>query len=74
MSLTSKQKLGTVGVVGTAVATGFVYRQRHKIRCLWRGWHDPQRQPMGGFKCRDCETVAVTFEELSNPRLKKGAL
>lgn len=35
-----------------------------KLRCLWRGRHNPVRHPMGGFRCTDCHRVGVDLVQM----------
>lgn len=34
------------------------------IACYLRGHHDPQRYPLGGFKCRDCGEAGADMEAM----------
>lgn len=35
-----------------------------KLRCLWRGRHNPVRHPLGGFRCTDCHRVGVDLVQM----------
>lgn len=35
-----------------------------RLRCLWRGRHNPVRHPLGGFRCVDCRRVGVDLEQM----------
>jgi hypothetical protein len=34
------------------------------FKCFWRGYHDPKRHPLGGFRCRDCRVVGLDMESM----------
>ena len=34
------------------------------FKCFWRGYHDPKRHPLGGFRCRDCRLVGLDMESM----------
>lgn len=34
------------------------------LQCALRSWHDPQRQPIGGFKCRTCGKAGADLHDL----------
>ena len=34
------------------------------FKCFWRGYHDPKRHPLGGFRCRDCRVVGTDMESM----------
>jgi hypothetical protein len=47
-----------------------------RLRCLWRGRHNPARHPLGGFRCRDCrrvgaDLVQMGFEDAYVPALRR---
>lgn len=47
-----------------------------RLRCLWRGWHNPARHPLGGFRCVDCRRVGADlaqmgFEDAYVPALRR---
>jgi hypothetical protein len=48
------------------------------VRCLFRGYHSPERQIIGGFRCADCgraglDLVEMGFENLGYaPALRRS--
>jgi hypothetical protein len=34
-----------------------------RLRCIIRQHHEPRRQPIGGFRCRDCGAAFADLEE-----------
>jgi hypothetical protein len=34
------------------------------IRCLMRNRHDPQRHPLGGFRCSECGLVGADLDDM----------
>jgi hypothetical protein len=36
-----------------------------RLLCFFRGWHLPQRTPIGGFRCEVCGAAGATWEELA---------
>jgi hypothetical protein len=47
-----------------------------RLRCLWRGRHNPLRHPLGGFRCIDCNRVGADlgqmgFEDSYVPPLRR---
>ncbi len=34
------------------------------LRCYWRGWHEPQRHPLNGFRCADCGFAGASLDEM----------
>jgi hypothetical protein len=34
------------------------------LNCLFRGYHAPERQFVGGFRCADCGRVGANLEEM----------
>lgn len=34
------------------------------LHCLLRGFHSPERQIVGGFRCADCGRAGVDLEEM----------
>lgn len=35
-----------------------------RLRCMWRGRHNPVRHPLGGFRCVDCHRVGVDLRQM----------
>ena len=47
-----------------------------RLRCLWRGRHNPVRHPLGGFRCLDCHRVGrdlgqMGFDDSFVPPLRR---
>lgn len=53
-----------LGVVLASAALPLWVRLYRRLRCLVRGYHEPQRQPLGGFRCVDCHLAGETFDDL----------
>jgi len=34
------------------------------LRCMFRGYHAPERQLVGGFRCADCGRAGVDLAEM----------
>jgi hypothetical protein len=34
------------------------------LHCLFRGYHSPERQLVGGFRCVDCGRAGADLEEM----------
>lgn len=35
-----------------------------RLRCLVRGHHNPERHPLGGFRCLDCGEAGADYDEM----------
>jgi len=35
-----------------------------RLRCIIRHYHQPRRQPIGGFRCVDCGAAGADLEEM----------
>ena len=53
-----------LGVVLASASLPFGVRLYRRLRCLLRGHHEPQRQPLGGFRCVDCQLAGETLDDL----------